>query len=94
MSEKNPTYSTSLSQSCCQSVIMPDSENKNMMADGTNHMTSHDNDDEGQRRKRHRGLILRLKQKKNCKSELKKFSSVTLFSSVYIQCFSILHSNH
>lgn len=64
------------------------------MADGTNHMTSHDNDDEGQRRKRHRGLILRLKQKKNCKSELKKFSSVTLFSSVYIQCFSILHSNH
>lgn len=58
------TYSTSFSQNS-QSLIIPDSENKNMMADRTNHLTSHDEDDEGHRQKadgeeeaeRHRGLI-------------------------------------
>lgn len=36
---------------------MPDSEDENMMADGTNHLTSHDDkdDDEGQRQKAEEG---------------------------------------
>lgn len=52
------------------SLIMPDSENKTVTADETNHLTSHD-DDEGQRQKRHSGLFLRLKLKENnCKLEL------------------------